>query len=71
MGYLFVLAVVGLLAVVIVVAAMRGSRRKGGKTLGAEDMTPQKPAGDELTPGASSTASPANIEAAQKRVPPA
>jgi hypothetical protein len=71
MGYIFVLAIGALLVLVIVVAAMRGSRHKGGKTLGGDDVTPRQPAGEEPTPGASSMAPQSRIENAQKRVPPA
>ncbi len=71
MGYVFILVIGALALLVIVIAAMRGSRRTGGRTLGGNDVTPRRPASDEPTPGASATESPAQVRAAQKHVPPA
>jgi len=72
MGYIVVL-ILGTVVVVGLLALFVGGRKRpvGQTNPRGDDVTPKRPAADEPTPGASSTANQAQVRAAQKHTPPA
>jgi hypothetical protein len=73
MGYFFAIAAVLLVPIMIIaiIAIRGGASPRPEKSGDHQPIGPSAPAADELTPGASATASTEQIAAAQKRVPPA
>jgi hypothetical protein len=74
MGYIFV-AILALILIGVFLASLagRGSRKIGnaGTLPGEETVSPDKPAADSPSPGASVTATPAQQESARQHTPPA
>jgi hypothetical protein len=71
MGYILVIVLGGLVVLALLAAAIGGRKRAKGRAWGGGDVTVKQPAANEPTPAASSTASTAQENAAQRRVPPA
>ncbi len=73
MGYIFALILAGIVFGVLFVTFLGGAKRPSSGKVPPEtaDKTPTKPAADEPTPGASSTASGAQAEKARGHTPPA
>jgi len=71
MGYIFLLIIGGAVLVGVLILLMSGGRRPAGRAKPYNDVTPRKPEAEDANPAASSTATAAQADAAQKHTPPA
>ena len=71
MGYILLLIVGAAVVIGLFVMFVGRSRRPAGRTSPATDVTQKQPAADEPSPTSSSTTTPTQASAAEKRIPPA
>lgn len=71
MGYILLLILSVAAVVVLAAAFMGGRKRPTGRVAPRNDVTHKTPSADAPTPGASSTASQSDADAAQRHTPPA
>lgn len=72
MGYFFAIAAIVVIPLLVVFfVAVRGGASPHAKQGDVHPVSPSTPAADEPSPGKSVTATPGQVAAAEKRVPPA
>jgi hypothetical protein len=71
MGYIVVIVVGAVVVLALLFIFIGGRKRPTGRAWSKGDVTFKQPAANEPTPGASSTASNSEANAAQRRTPPA